>query len=60
MLKPTTGGANWLLWAAGPAMLLVALGVGFSYLRGRQAAQEAGPGHLSEDEKAKLSKILED
>jgi len=60
LLKPTTGGANWLLWAAGPVMLLLALGVGFSYLRGRQTAQEAGPGQLSEDEKAKLSKILED
>lgn len=60
LLKPTTGGANWLLWAAGPVMLLLALGVGFSYLRGRQTAQEAGPGQLSEDEKAKLNKILED
>ncbi|MDF1708142.1 MAG: cytochrome c-type biogenesis protein [Paracoccaceae bacterium] len=60
LLKPTTGGANWLLWAAGPLMMLLALGVGFSYLRTRQSATETGPGQLSDEEKAKLSKILED
>jgi len=60
LLKPTTGGANWLLWAAGPIMMLLALGVGISYLRTRQAATETGAGQLSEEEKAKLSKILED
>lgn len=60
LLKPTTGGANWLLWAAGPLMLLLALCVGFSYLRGRGAAPEVGNARLSDDEKARLSKILED
>ncbi|MDP5334898.1 MAG: cytochrome c-type biogenesis protein CcmH [Paracoccaceae bacterium] len=60
LLKPTTGGANWLLWAAGPLMLLLALGVGIGYLRTRQAAPEVGAGTLSDEEKAKLSKILED
>jgi len=60
LLKPTTGGANWLLWAAGPLMLLAALGIGITYLRGRGAAPEAGNARLSEDEKARLSKILED
>ncbi|OZB20043.1 MAG: cytochrome C biogenesis protein CcdA [Rhodobacterales bacterium 34-62-10] len=60
LLKPTTGGANWLLWAAGPLMMLLALGVGISYLRTRQSATEVGAGHLSDEEKAKLSKILED
>ena len=60
LLKPTTGGANWLLWAAGPLMMLLALGVGFSYLRTRQSATETGPGQLSDEEKAKISKILED
>ncbi|MDG1127465.1 cytochrome c-type biogenesis protein [Seohaeicola saemankumensis] len=60
LLKPTTGGANWLLWAAGPLMLLLGLGVGIGYLRTRQAAPELGAGSLSDEEKAKLSKILED
>jgi cytochrome c-type biogenesis protein CcmH len=60
LLKPTTGGANWLLWAAGPLMLLLGLGVGIGYLRSRQAAPEVGAGTLSDEEKAKLSKILED
>lgn len=60
LLKPTTGGANWILWAAGPLMLLAALGVGVNYLRGRDSATEIGAGKLSDEEKAKLSKILED
>jgi cytochrome c-type biogenesis protein CcmH len=60
LLKPTTGGANWVLWAGGPLMMLLALWVGFAYLRKRQAATESGPGQLSDEEKAKLSKILED
>ncbi|MCD1624544.1 MAG: cytochrome c-type biogenesis protein [Paracoccaceae bacterium] len=60
LLKPTTGGANWLLWAAGPLMLLLALAVGLSYLRGRETAPETGAARLNEDEKARLSKILED
>ncbi len=60
LLKPTTGGVNWLLWAAGPLMLMLALGVGIGYLRSRQAAPEAGSATLSDEEKAKLSKILED
>lgn len=60
LLKPTTGGANWILWAAGPLMMLLALGVGISYLRTRQSATEVGEGKLSDEEKAKLSKILGD
>jgi cytochrome c-type biogenesis protein CcmH len=60
LLKPTTGGANWVLWAAGPFMLFLALWLGFTYLRTRQSATESGPGQLSDEEKAKLSKILED
>jgi cytochrome c-type biogenesis protein CcmH len=60
LLKPTTGGANWVLWAAGPLMMLLALGVGFSYLRTRESAPEVGSGQLSDEEKSKLSKILED
>jgi cytochrome c-type biogenesis protein CcmH len=60
LLRPTTGGANWLLWAAGPLMLVLALGMGFSYLRTRQAATEPGAGTLSDEEKARLRKILGD
>ncbi|MFU8865303.1 MAG: cytochrome c-type biogenesis protein CcmH [Rhodobacterales bacterium] len=60
LLKPTTGGANWILWAAGPLMLLVALGVGYSYLRGRHPSNSAREEKLSAEEQARLRKILED
>lgn len=61
LLKPTTGGANWILWAAGPLMMLLALGVGYSYLRARQpSASGMDETHLNADEEARLRKILED
>ena len=60
LLKPTTGGANWLLWAAGPAMMLLALGIGIGYLRSRRPEVAAAGDTLSEAEKARLRKILED
>ncbi len=61
LLKPTTGGANWILWAAGPLMMLMALGVGYSYLRARQPAADGGDdARLSAEEQARLRKIMED
>ena len=38
LLKPTTGGANLILWIAGPAMLVLGLGGAFIYLRRRRSA----------------------
>lgn len=59
LLKPLTGGANWLLWAAGPLMLLIAGGVGLAYLRGRaRAPQDIAA--LSEDEARRLKEIMKD
>ena len=58
LLKPTTGGANMLLWIAGPLMLLGALGIGAMYLRGRQP--KLPPICLSDDEEERLRKILEE
>ncbi|MFY0679868.1 MAG: cytochrome c-type biogenesis protein CcmH [Thalassovita sp.] len=58
LLNPTTGGANWLLWAAGPIMLIGALGVGFVYLRRRQNTPEKVVAALSDAEKERLRKIL--
>ncbi|MFZ5961492.1 cytochrome c-type biogenesis protein [Thalassococcus sp. BH17M4-6] len=60
LLNPTTGGANWLLWAAGPAMLLLALGVGVFYVRGRSSAVAETESGLSEAEQARLRDILKD
>jgi len=61
LLKPTTRGANWLLWAAGPMMLVLALAVALMYLRKRSVAggapEERG---LSEAEQARLKEILDE
>ena len=58
LLNPTTGGANWLLWAAGPLMLLLAGGMGLAYLRGRSRATTAAETPLSPEEQARLDDIL--
>lgn len=60
LLKPRFAGSTWILWAAGPLMLILAGAVGYTYIRGRETAtpvQEAG---LSDEEKARLDKILKD
>lgn len=62
LLRPTTGGANWLLWAAGPLTLLGAIGIGAAYLRNRSSAGAAGNTEdgLSTEEQARLRRILRD
>lgn len=54
LLKPDTRGANIILWLAAPALLLIALGIGWSTIRTKRAVPEG----LSEAEKAALEKIL--
>lgn len=56
LLKPTSGGANILLWWAGPLMLLAALGIGLGYLRRQNARVE--PDALSDAEQAELDRLL--
>ena len=58
LLRPTVGGSNWLLWAAGPLMRLVAGGIGFVYLRGRNGAVAPQEAALSAEERARLEEIL--
>ncbi|TMV08798.1 cytochrome c-type biogenesis protein CcmH [Ruegeria sediminis] len=61
LLKPTTTGANWLLWLAGPAMLLVAAVMGWSFLRGRSRKRTAAvEATLTDSEKERLRQILEE
>lgn len=60
LLRPNTSGANWLLWAAGPLMLLVAAATGARYLRGRSGAVPAQEAALSPEEQARLDEILKD
>lgn len=60
LLRPTITGANWLLWAAGPLMLLIAGGVGIAYLRGREKAPEIQEAALTAEEQDRLKKILDE
>ncbi|MBR9649983.1 cytochrome c-type biogenesis protein [Thalassovita aquimarina] len=60
LLNPTARGANWVLWAAGPIMLIAGLGLGLVYLRRRQATPERKIEALSDEEKARLAEIMDD
>ncbi|WP_120635363.1 cytochrome c-type biogenesis protein [Ruegeria sp. EL01] len=61
LLKPKTSGSNLFLWLSGPIMLLIAAGVGWTFLRNRSKAHELGEvDTLSDDEKEHLRQILED
>ena len=58
LLTPTVKGANWLLWAAGPLMFLLASGLGLIYLWGRAQAKPQAEAPLSPEEQARLDDIL--
>ncbi|ABN76401.1 cytochrome c-type biogenesis protein [Cereibacter sphaeroides] len=60
LLNPTTGGANLILWIAGPAMLAGGLGLAALYLRRRRTAPDAASAALSDEERARLAEILKD
>lgn len=60
LLRPTTGGANWLLWAAGPLMLLLAGGIGYGYLRGRASAPGNAEAGLTNEEQERVRRILDE
>ncbi len=59
LMKPNTTGANVILWAAGPALFLVALIAGGLYLRRRSQARESAVA-LSTDEEERLKELLKD
>ena len=54
LLQPDRQGANLILWAAAPVMLIIALLVGWITIRRRAPAEE----QLSEAERAELEHIL--
>jgi cytochrome c-type biogenesis protein CcmH len=58
LLKPTTGGWNSLLWAAGPLMFVIALGLGIACVRRRSPAEAPTEAGLSDDERKRLDEIL--
>lgn len=60
LLKPRTGGANILLWLAGPLMLGAGLILGGLYLRRRSTTPETDVAQLSEAEETRLREILKE
>lgn len=58
LLNPRPTGSNLILYVAGPAMLLAALGIAGLYLR-RRRSQPDSQG-LSEAEQARLAELLDD
>ena len=56
LLRPDATGANLILWLAAPMVLLAALALGWTAIRRRATA--AAPEALSEEEKARLERIL--
>lgn len=59
LLNPRATGANWLLWGAGPLMLLLAGAGGLVYLRRRSRARGTEETPLSDEERRRLHDILE-
>ncbi len=59
LLRPTITGSNWLLWASGPLMILLAGTMGLLYLRAR-ARPDPQMATLSTDEQDRLHEILKD
>lgn len=57
LMKPTTQGANILLWLAGPALFLAAAAGAVVYLRGRAKTPEPATG-LSAEEQARLDELM--
>ncbi len=60
LLNPQADGWNWLLWAAGPLMLVAAAGVGAGYLRGRAKAAPKAEEALSPEEEKRLKDLLDE
>lgn len=58
LLKPRTDGWNAVLWLSGPALFLIALGIGLVYVRGRATASTAPEQDLSDAEKKRLEELL--
>jgi cytochrome c-type biogenesis protein CcmH len=60
LLQPSRRGANIILWAAGPVMLVLAVGFGSFYLRRRAVRGTGTDDALTEDEARRLQEILRD
>jgi cytochrome c-type biogenesis protein CcmH len=57
LLNPTAGGANLLLWLAGPGLLVLGAALAVGYTR-RQGRAKDSDSTLTEDEQTRLSRLL--
>jgi cytochrome c-type biogenesis protein CcmH len=60
LLRPKANGANWLLWAAGPGMLIVAIIMAGFYVRGRSKPSITADAGLTDDEQARLKELMDE
>ncbi|TRW95188.1 cytochrome c-type biogenesis protein CcmH [Paracoccus sp. M683] len=60
LFQPPARGANLVLWLAGPVMALLALLVGWTFLRSRQRAEPDLAEPLDDKERARLDQIMKD
>ncbi|WP_135504935.1 cytochrome c-type biogenesis protein [Roseovarius aestuariivivens] len=60
LLNPVAGGANWILWLAGPGMLILGVSLAAVYIRRRGQAEEPHVAALSEEETARLRRIMDE
>ena len=60
LLRPTTDGANIILWVAAPVLFLISILSAGLYLRRRENAPEPSKGGLSAEEKKRLKELLDD
>ncbi len=58
LLRPTFDGSSIALWLAGPALLLLGLGLSAGYVRGRATARTEAEASLSPEEQARLEAIV--
>ncbi len=58
LMRPTTEGANKLLWAMGPILFLLALIIAGLWLRGRARARGPDEDALSAEERARIDELL--
>lgn len=60
LLKPQTDGANMLLWAAGPLLLIFSGGLAAVYVRRRSVVPAGAEAGLSDEEKTRLAELMRD
>ncbi len=60
LLRPTTEGANLILWVAAPVLFVVTMLGALVYLRRREQSPEPGGDGLNAEERARLKELLKD